>query len=431
MAFCKLPPRRARIALLTLLVACGAPTFGLAVSREEIRARGLLRVGMSGDYAPFCLCPESGESTRTNDQCVGFEVEAARRLAANLGVRLEIVRFHWPELRHNLEAGKFDVAMSGVTMRPDRLLFATFTHPYAVAGTVVLVADPKRFPSVAGVNQTGVRLAVNAGGHLEQVARAQFSSATVLTTLQNRELPLLIENHQADALLTDSFEAPEFLAAHPTLSALPAFGRDRKAYLVRRADWEWREWLNYWLADREQDGFLAALRGQWLKAQTRQPLSPLTAFFALLDLRLAFMPAVEDYKQRQAAPIEDLKQEAAVIEHAAAVAREQGRGPEAGQALFRGQIELAKQVQRFVLNSPERMPKWAHGLDLTTELRPILADLGDQILALLPQIAGSSTTQAALEHLAEEEILTEGVGKEEKRWLGAAVWRVSAERLPY
>jgi cyclohexadienyl dehydratase len=415
---------RAQLLLLLLFVLCWAPTRGLAATSEQIRARGFLRVGMSGDYAPFCLCPASEESPGSNEKCTGFEVETARRLAADLGVRLEIVRFRWPELRHDLEADKFDVVMSGVTMRPERLLFATFTRPYAVAGAVVLVADPQRFPVVTAVNHTDVRLAVNAGGHLEQVARSRFTSSTVITTLKNTELPTLVADHQADALLTDSFEAPHFLAEHQSLTALPAFGRDRKAYLVRRTDGEWREWLNKWLTDRERDGFLPTLRQQWLKEPRPQPLPPLTALFALLDLRLAVMPAVADYKQRSSVPVEDLKQESAVIAHAADVGRGQGRNPEAVQELFRVQIDLAKQVQRFVLAAPERIPPWAQGLDLASELRPILVDLGDQMLALLPQFMAPSMTQSAVVQLTEEEILTEGVTREDKQRLGEAVWRV-------
>ncbi len=339
-------------------------------------------------------------------------------------MQLAIVRFRWPELRRDLEADKFDVAMSGVTMRPERLLFATFTHPYAVAGAVVLVADHTRFPSTMAVNQSGVRLAVNAGGHLEQVARIRFSSSTILTTLNNTELPTLVANHQADALLTDSFEAPHFLAKHGNLSALFPFGRDRKAYLVRRPDRAWRDWLNRWLVDRETDGFLAALRQRWLGQATPAPMSSLTALFALLDLRLELMPAVAEYKRRSALPIEDLKQEAAVVAHVGTIAKEQGKNPEIVQDLFRTQIELAKQVQRFVLNDPGRIPKWAQEFDLASDLRPVLTDLGDQILVLLAQDIPSSVTAEAVLGMALEEVTTEGVEEEGKLNLGEAVWQV-------
>lgn len=381
-----------------------------------MQARGVLRVGMSGDYAPFCLCSEA------EDSCAGFEVDAAHRLAVDLGVGLEIVRFRWPELRQDLEAGKFDVAMSGVTMRPERLLFAAFSRPYAVAGAVVLVADQKRLPTITAVNQPGVRVAVNAGGHLEQVARARFTAATIITTPKNLSLPDLVAHQQADAVLTDSFEAPQFLAAHGQFSALPAFGRDRKAYLVRRSDMDLRARLDQWLKDREQDGFLTALRQRWLGASTASPLPSLATLFALLDLRLALMPAVAEYKLRAALPIEDLTQEAAVIAQAATLARTQGKNPEAIQGLFRVQIDLAKQVQQSFVNTPDRIPRWARGLELGKDLRPALSDLGEQIISTVAQISPVAS-QGDISRLAEEEITTEGITVEGKRRLGEAAWR--------
>jgi cyclohexadienyl dehydratase len=80
---------------------------------ETIHSRGALRVGVSGDYQPFSVCPEH------LTDCRGFDIDVAKRVATDLGVRLELVRFRWPELRTDLAAGKFDVAMSGVTLRPD------------------------------------------------------------------------------------------------------------------------------------------------------------------------------------------------------------------------------------------------------------------------------------------------------------------------
>ena len=68
----------------------------------------MLRVGTSGDYAPFSL---DGR---------GFDVDVADALAKHLGMRVEWVHFRWPELRSMIDAGRFDVAMSGVTWRPDR-----------------------------------------------------------------------------------------------------------------------------------------------------------------------------------------------------------------------------------------------------------------------------------------------------------------------
>jgi hypothetical protein len=155
-----------------LVMICMSPVIQ-ADDLETIHSRGALRVGVSGDYQPFSVCSEQ------LTDCRGFDIEVAQRVATDLGVRLELVRFRWPDLRTDLAAGKFDVAMSGVTLRPERILTATFTRPYTVAQAVVLVADRARFPSLSAVDHDGVRVAVNAGGHLEQVARARFRTATV------------------------------------------------------------------------------------------------------------------------------------------------------------------------------------------------------------------------------------------------------------
>jgi cyclohexadienyl dehydratase len=388
---------------------------------ETIQSRGTLRVGVSGDYQPFSLCSEQ------LTDCRGFDVDVAQRVAADLGVRLELVRFRWPELRADLSAGKFDVAMSGVTLRPERTLTATFTRPYTVAQAVVLIADRARFPSLAAVDQAGVRVAVNAGGHLEQVARAYFRTATVQPTAKNLSLPDLVVTKQAEALVTDSLEALHFLAAHPTLSALPGFGRDRKVYLLRRSDTAVREWLDTWLVAREEDGFLQTLRTRWFGGATHATPPSLSALFACLDLRLALMPAVADYKRRFNIPVTDQQQEQAVLQQVAAQARKAKLDEQKVQQLFRAQIELAKQVQRAFLQDQQGrlvFPAWAQGLDLTTDIRPALLELGTRIVAELARAIPALQEREALLRVAEEEITASVLSLAERRQLGEVLWQV-------
>ena len=405
-----------RLAVLTALLWLWSLPAVRADSIDDIRTRGLLRVGTSGDYQPFCLCSEQSED------CQGFDIDIARRLAVELGVRLEIVRFRWPELRDDLAAGKFDIAMSGVTIRPERALIGTFTRPYVVTKAVVIVADREKFSSLVRINQAGVRLAVNAGGHLEQVAHAHFPQAMILPTPQNLSLPDQVEKQGADAFLTDSLEASHFLATHPRLHALPAFGRDRKAYLLRRTDVTLREWLDAWLVAHEDSG-LPMLRKRWFTAEAGSAPPAFTNVIVLMDLRLAFMPAVAQYKGQHHLPIEDLAQEAAILERVETQARDLGLEPTAVRELFRIQIELAKQVQRATLQGLIPIPEWARGLDLNTDLRPALVELGDRIVQELASPAVNLTERQFTLRVVEEEITMAGISAETKRQLGEALWR--------
>ena len=59
---------------------------------DEIRERGVLKVGTAGDYQPMSyLDPETGSY-------VGFDSELAEDLAATLGVEIEYVETSWPSL---------------------------------------------------------------------------------------------------------------------------------------------------------------------------------------------------------------------------------------------------------------------------------------------------------------------------------------------
>ena len=78
-------------------------------SLSAVRSRGVLLVGATGDYRPMSfLDPESGEY-------VGFDAALAEDLASSLGVRLEFVPTTWPTLMDDTLAGKFDLAVCGIT----------------------------------------------------------------------------------------------------------------------------------------------------------------------------------------------------------------------------------------------------------------------------------------------------------------------------
>src|SRR5206468_12739439 len=145
--------------------------------------------GMTGDYPPFSLRTPAGEFD-------GFDVAVARLFAHDTGRRLEIVATRWPDLVGDLRAGAFDVAMGGVTIRPERAMAGTFTRPVARAGAVLL----------ARPGSPRIHIGVNAGGHLERVARRLFPDAVLVTTTDNRSLPRLLAAGSVDAILTDEVE---------------------------------------------------------------------------------------------------------------------------------------------------------------------------------------------------------------------------------
>lgn len=376
--------------------------LGLVVAGATRISAEVLRVGTSGDYPPFSHSVRGDEP-----RFEGLDVELARRYAADRGLEIEWVRFRWPTLLRDLAEGRFEVAMSGVTLRPQRSLVGTFSVPVVETGAVALVRDARRFEDVDSLDREGVRIGVNAGGYLESVARERFPRATLVAVPENAAVPRALEAGAVDAVITDDAEVAIWQKELGEVAVRGPFTRDRKAFLVapearaRAAD------LDAWLLAREADGTLDALRREHLGPGPHARVAdPLAALAAALDERLSLMPWVGAEKRRSGLPLEVPEREAEVLETAAAAVLEAAHAQQVVappvvlvRDFFRAQLEAAKQVQWDALRDPglslpEKLP------DLEGALRPALDRISDRIarmLLLLPPGTDRERIAAALE----------------------------------
>jgi cyclohexadienyl dehydratase len=282
-------------------------------------------------------------------------------------------------------------------MRPERTVAGTFTRPLVTTGAVVL-ARPGVGRRREDIDRRTVRLAVNRGGHLERVARSLFPRASLLAA-QNFTLPALVVDGLADGLVTDDVEADVFAPQLGAVLRLGPFTRDHKAFLARDAALVAA--LDAWLRAREADGTLAEMRARWLGPQRADRRSAfdadVDALVALVDLRLAFMPAVAEAKARSGRAIEDAEQEERVLGRVRAYAGERGLEPGPVIELFRAQLAEAREVQYRHLALPiDRRPP-VDALDLEREARPALGRISDAIVGRLADLAGDPGRLAQLD----------------------------------
>jgi len=357
-----------------------------------------LRVGTSGDYPPFSVRDASGTWT-------GFDVAVARAYASDSGRELELVPFTWPELHRRFLARDFDVVMSGVTVRGDRLVMAPMTAATARASAVLVVPATRTAP--VPDDGSGLRVAVNRGGHLERVARATLPRARIETLDDNRSLPVVLASGRVDGVVTDSLELASF-AAHGGVEPRVArvLSRDRKAYWVSPREPALAASLDAWLLARETDGTLAQLRATYLDGAGGPPAEPgAAAALRVADLvarRLLLMPEVAAAKRTAGLPVDVPGREGEVLNRARAAAERDGLAPEPYLALVRAQIEAAKVVQYAVLAlpdpgpdaTPEAAARARERLD--TEIRPAIDRLDAAIRQALVASAPLQTSVGEL-----------------------------------
>ncbi len=97
---------------------------------EQIAKRGVLRVGMDV-FVPWAMKDKKGE-------LIGLEIDIARRLAEDMGVKVEFVPTEWSGIIPSLIAGKFDLIIGGMTVTAERNLKINFTNPYYYTGQGLL-----------------------------------------------------------------------------------------------------------------------------------------------------------------------------------------------------------------------------------------------------------------------------------------------------
>ncbi len=394
--------RRVRALLLGALLAGG---LAAASARAEV-----LRVGTSGDYAPFSF------NTRPDrPDLEGFDIALARAYAEARGLEVQFVSFRWPNLNRALLADRFDLAMSGVTVRPERSAIGRFTLAVVETGAVVVARPKDLYLEIGELNHPRVRVGVNAGGHLEHIAQAHFPAATLVTIPDNALVLAALVDGAIDAAVTDDLEAPGWMVGHEDMVLFGPLTLDRKAILVRPDRAQLAADLNEWLLEREADGTLAQLREKYFEISDSPKLAtPLRALLAAIDERLALMPLVGIAKRRASLPLVIPKRETFVLDAAvesvrvAAERRKVAPPPQgAVRKLFTAQLEAGVELQRAALNDPD-LTALESVPDLQTELRPALLRIGDRIAQLLvalpPDLDRARVVEAARRELRSARI---------------------------
>ncbi|WP_056969617.1 ABC transporter substrate-binding protein/permease [Lacticaseibacillus thailandensis] len=135
-------------AIITLCVvvdAWMAPVHNLHAATADatwakIKRTGVMRVGLSPDYAPY----EFHSTIGGKDHIIGFDVTMDKLLAQRLGVKLKLVEMSNDALLSALESGKVDLVVSGITPTAEREKKVDFTDVYFNDPNVVLVQKQDR-----------------------------------------------------------------------------------------------------------------------------------------------------------------------------------------------------------------------------------------------------------------------------------------------
>jgi cyclohexadienyl dehydratase len=258
--------RGAAVAALALFVSIEGAAAQSDSTLQKILSSGTLRVGTTGDYDPMTIFDPKTNGWR------GYEIEAAQKLAADLGVKVEFVRTDWKSLIQGLASDKYDILMSGTSFSTARLKTVAFSQPYNTYFMIglTLKENADKFKTWDDVNKKNVRVAVTLGTNFEGIAKEGLPNATLVRIeAPAREYQEILAG-RSDIGLTSSTEAAGLIKTYPNLRIVLAdakFGKQVHGYMMRQGDFAWTNYVNGWLTLREADGTLPAIRKKWLSLQ--------------------------------------------------------------------------------------------------------------------------------------------------------------------
>lgn len=230
---------------------------------EEIKKRGVMKVGMS-TFVPWAMRSKTGE-------LVGFEIDVAKKLAADMEVDVEFVPTAWSGIIPALIAGKFDVIIGGMSITPQRNLTVNFTIPYAHSGQQMAAnkALAEGF-SVEDFNASDVTIACRRGATPCQAAQKIFPKANLRRFDDDAQAFQEVVNGNAHAMIS-SAPKPRFWSMQyqdklfmPTEENLTT---GNEAFALRKGDPDAINFFSNWIRINTSNGWLKETHDYWFKAQ--------------------------------------------------------------------------------------------------------------------------------------------------------------------
>lgn len=233
---------------------------------SQVLSSKVLRVGYNTNVPPFCF-------VNTDGKIVGYDVAFAYELARDLGCSLEFVPLNYGTLETDLNNGLYDIAMSVVSITPERLKRLCFSTPYMESKYVFVFQKEYRkvYTSAEVIAENpDVKIAVFKGSSYVALAQTFFPGKEVVELTSYQEF---IESYPTDVLLWEEQEAISWVLRHPQFYMLlpqPSLGVDSFGYPVKEDDDRFLCYLDQWLSLKEHQGFTEKMYNLWILGKTEK-----------------------------------------------------------------------------------------------------------------------------------------------------------------
>lgn len=233
---------------------------------NQILERGVLRVGMEPGYMPFEMKDKKG-------RIIGYDVDMAKRMAKEMGVKLELIPTAWDGIIAGLITGKYDIIMSGMTITQQRNLKVNFADPYVVVGQTILLKKElqNKIKNAKDLDKPQYTIVTKLGVSGEIATKKIFKKAKIVTFETEADCAAEVLSGKADAFVYDQPYNITFMAGKGKGKLIhldTPLTYEPLGWAIRKGDPDFMNWLNNFLRQMKGDkitDFHERLNKKWLR----------------------------------------------------------------------------------------------------------------------------------------------------------------------
>jgi len=212
---------------------------------NKIIERGELRVALDPGYQPF-------EMTDKKGRLIGYDVDMAKKMAKEMGVKLKLIPTAWDGIIGGLLSDKYDIIMGGMTITQKRNLKVNFANSDITIGQTVMIRKElgKTITNAKQLDDAKYTIATKTGTTGEIAARKFFKKAKILTFDASSTAGAEVLAGHADAMIYDQPFIGIFVGdkGNGQLIHLDTpLTYEPLAWAVRKGDPDFLNWLNNFL----------------------------------------------------------------------------------------------------------------------------------------------------------------------------------------
>lgn len=256
---------------MTVFAGCGGGNE-TTDSVDDPLADGVMKVAVDDTYLPM-------EFRDDQNKLIGFDIDFAEALGAELGVDVEFETVAWDGIFNGLNSKQYDCIISSTSITPERQEGFNQSDPYITNGIIIVsrkdAAPAKTFEELDG-KTVGVQLATTADDGAQALKEKTGKNVEIKQYDGMLDAFTALKGKQIDNVMTDAGVGMYYVAQDPETFAITSeiLTNEPIAVTMRKGQDDFTKKVNEAIKKLQADGKLKEISMKWFSQDMTSDIDP-------------------------------------------------------------------------------------------------------------------------------------------------------------